>query len=181
MTIENQAVITVAGLMALSALTAPKGRGIDEIEIKIVTGEDLASLSATMKTYGESHNMAFFVRDGNSMASCDACVLIGVHEGATTGIDCGGCGYPTCKDFSLAFSQKTDRNAPFAGPNCAVRITDLGIAVGSAVKTAQIHNVDNRVMYTAGVAGRMLGWMVGCSVVYGIPLKASGKNIFFDR
>jgi len=181
MTVEKQAVVTVAGLMALSARTAPKGRGVDKIEINIVTGEDLAPLSAKMKEYGEAHDLAYFIRDGKSMALCDACILIGVRVGTTTGIDCGGCGYPTCKDFSTAFSQKSDQNEPFAGPNCAIRITDLGIAVGSAVKTAQIHNVDNRVMYTAGVAARILGWMPGCSVVYGIPLKASGKNIFFDR
>jgi uncharacterized ferredoxin-like protein len=181
MTVEKEAVITVAGLMALSARTAPKGRGVDEIEVKIVTGEDLTSLSVKMRAYGEAHNLAFFARDGTSMASCDACVLIGVREGTTTGIDCAGCGYRTCREFSHAFLQKMDRNAPFTGPNCAIRISDLGIAVGSAVKTAQIHNVDNRVMYTAGVAARILGWMGGCSVVYGIPLKASGKNIFFDR
>lgn len=60
-------------------------------------------------------------------------------------------------------------------------MTDLGIAVGSAVKTASIHNVDNRVMYTAGVGALSLGWMEGCGVAYGIPLRASGKNIFFDR
>lgn len=181
MTVEEQAVLTVAGLMALSARTAPKGRGVDEIVIKIVTGGDLADLSGRMKAFGEAHALAYFTRDGNSMASCDACVLIGVLEGSTTGIDCGGCGYPTCREFSLAFSGKQDRKEPFRGPNCVIRVTDLGIAVGSAVKTAQIHNVDNRVMYTAGVAARLLGWMEGCSVVYGIPLKASGKNIFFDR
>jgi uncharacterized ferredoxin-like protein len=61
-----------------------------------------------------------------------------------------------------------------------LKISDLGIAVGSAVKTAGIHNVDNRIMFTAGVAAMELGIMKGCSVVYGIPLKASGKSIFFD-
>ena len=40
----------------------------------------------------------------------------------------------------------------FKGPNCMLRLLDLGIALGSAVKTAQIHNVDNRIMYRAGVA-----------------------------
>jgi uncharacterized ferredoxin-like protein len=47
------------------------------------------------------------------------------------------------------------------------------------VKTASIHNVDNRVMYSAGVAAMKLGMFKGCSMVYGIPLKASGKNIYF--
>ena len=69
----------------------------------------------------------------------------------------------------------------FTGPNCAVRMADLGIALGSAVKTASLHNVDNRVMYSAGVTALALGLLEDCTVAYGIPLSASGKSIFFDR
>jgi uncharacterized ferredoxin-like protein len=69
----------------------------------------------------------------------------------------------------------------FAGPNCAVRMADLGIALGSAVKTASIHNVDNRIMYSVGVTALALGMLGDCTVAYGIPLRASGKNIYFDR
>jgi uncharacterized ferredoxin-like protein len=60
-------------------------------------------------------------------------------------------------------------------------MTDLGVAVGSAAKTASLHNMDNRVMYSAGVAALRLGWLDGCRVGYGIPISATGKNIFFDR
>jgi uncharacterized ferredoxin-like protein len=61
-------------------------------------------------------------------------------------------------------------------------MADLGIAIGSAVKTAQVHNADNRVMYSVGVAARSLGILPEeCSVAYAIPLSATGKNIFFDR
>ena len=61
-------------------------------------------------------------------------------------------------------------------------MADLGIAIGSAVKTAQIHNVDNRIMYSGGAAALDLG-LFGkeCTVAYAIPLSATGKNIFFDR
>ena len=111
----------------------------------------------------------------------DACVLIGVRGEVTVGVNCEGCGFQSCQDFSRASSEKECRDSQFRGPNCIIRITDLGIAVGSAVKTAQVHNADNRIMYTAGVAARSLGWLENCSVAYGIPLKASGKNIFFDR
>ena len=76
---------------------------------------------------------------------------------------------------AAAKANKTD----YKGPNCVFKVTDLGIAVGSAVKTASIHNVDNRVMYSAGVAAMKLGMFKGCSMVYGIPLKASGRNIYF--
>jgi uncharacterized ferredoxin-like protein len=59
-------------------------------------------------------------------------------------------------------------------------MVDLGIAVGSAVKTAQVFNVDNRVMYRAGAAARWAK-LVDWDFVLGIPLAATGKNIFFDR
>jgi uncharacterized ferredoxin-like protein len=77
--------------------------------------------------------------------------------------------------------KKTRRKGTaYTGPNCVLKISDLGIAVGSAVKTASIHNVDNRIMFSAGVVALKLGRLKGCSVAYGIPLKASGKSIFFD-
>jgi uncharacterized ferredoxin-like protein len=57
----------------------------------------------------------------------------------------------------------------------------LGIALGSAVKTASYLNVDNRVMYRAGTAAKRLGYLAGSSVVMGIPISASGKSIYFDR
>ncbi|MDE2519464.1 MAG: ferredoxin domain-containing protein [Methanocorpusculum sp.] len=67
------------------------------------------------------------------------------------------------------------------GPNCIFKITNLGIATGSAVKCAASHNIDNRVMYTAGTAARRLGLMEDCTIVYGIPLKISGKKYFLCR
>jgi uncharacterized ferredoxin-like protein len=61
-------------------------------------------------------------------------------------------------------------------------MADIGIAIGSAVKTAQVHNADNRIMYSGGVAARNLGIVPeDCTVAYAIPLSATGKNIFFDR
>jgi uncharacterized ferredoxin-like protein len=71
-------------------------------------------------------------------------------------------------------------NADFVGGNCAIRLLDLGIALGSAVKIASELNVDNRIMYRVGVAARRLG-MVKAQIVHGVPLSATGKNIFFDR
>jgi uncharacterized ferredoxin-like protein len=41
-------------------------------------------------------------------------------------------------------------------------------------------NADNRIMYRAGVAARDMG-LVDWDFVMGIPLSATGKNIFFDR
>ena len=178
---ETGAIRTVAALMVLAARTAPKARGVDEIETKIITGHEIHQLATEMERIGERDSIPFFIRDGKGVGQSDACVLIGIRGEVSVGVNCEGCGFPSCMDFSEACTRRVCTDAPFRGPNCIIRITDLGIAVGSAVKTAQVHNADNRIMYSAGVAARSLGWLQSCSAVYGIPLKASGKNIFFDR
>ncbi len=181
MIFESDAVETVARLMALSARTAPKARGIDVIRTLIVAGNDRGVLAGAMREYGERHNIGFFIRDAGNVEASDACLIIGSLLADAVGLDCGGCGYPACADMLKAQGRTLSRVTPFCGPNCVVRMADLGIAVGSAVKTASIHNVDNRVMYSVGVGALSLGWLEGCGVAYGIPLRASGKDIFFDR
>ena len=69
----------------------------------------------------------------------------------------------------------------FNGPNCIFKSLDLGIALGSAAKTASILNVDNRIMYRIGTAARRLKLMTEASVIMGIPISAKGKSIYFDR
>lgn len=182
MTTEQDAVLTVAGLMALAARTAPKGKGVDTLEIRVLNRTETKKLAARLKKLGGEKNIGFFIRDAGNLAASDACLLIGCKGDIAAGISCGGCGYATCAEFDKARAKKTRHYTPYAGPNCIIRMADIGIAVGSAVKTAQIHNVDNRVMYSGGVAARDLGLVSnGCSVVYAIPLSATGKNIFFDR
>ena len=60
------------------------------------------------------------------------------------------------------------------------KLIDLGIALGSAVKTASEMNVDNRIMLSVGMAAQELG-ILNAEVVLGVPLSITGKNIFFDR
>lgn len=181
MTPEFEAVRTVAALMTLAARTAPKGRGVDTIEVEVLTGTDLVRLADAMRVFGDEHNLGFFLRDAKNIETADACVLIGCRGQQTAGIDCGGCGYQNCAEMAAAFDEAKKDGVPFRGPNCVIRVTDLGIAVGSAVKTAAIHNVDNRVLYSGGVGALSLGLLPDCTICYAIPLKASGKNIFFDR
>ena len=60
------------------------------------------------------------------------------------------------------------------------KLVDLGIAIGSAVKVASDLNVDNRIMYSIGVAAKQMG-LLDAEEIQGIPLSVTGKNIFFDR
>ncbi|NYT06375.1 MAG: hypothetical protein GKC04_08455 [Methanomicrobiales archaeon] len=181
MTAETDAVMTVASLMALSARTAPKSKGSDVITVTIAGPDRCALLADAMQAYGKEHGIGFFLRDAENVLASDACVCIGAQGDETLGLNCGGCGYATCSEMAEAVSAPGTPGNTFGGPNCVLRMADLGIAVGSAVKTASIHNVDNRIMYSAGVGAILCGWLKSSTVAFGIPLKASGKNIYFDR
>jgi uncharacterized ferredoxin-like protein len=182
MTVENDALKTVAGLMILAARTAPKARGQDELLYKVLNSKEIRAISAWLAKEGDARDLAFFIRDSENFADTEACVLIGVKGNVPVGISCGACGFRTCGEYARDYAKRKQHDTDYAGPNCAVRMTDLGIAAGSAVKTAQIHNVDNRLMFTGGVAALALGFFGGeCTVAYAIPLSATGKNIFFDR
>ncbi|RLG09425.1 MAG: hypothetical protein DRN68_01590 [Thaumarchaeota archaeon] len=171
-------VIEAAKLMAISARTAPKAKGIDDIEIVLLEDRrDLERLADKMKEIGQETDRRFFIRDAECIRRSSAVLLIGVKGDKPKEIDCGGCGYNGCEEFRKA---KKSIRRDYSGPNCALQLIDLGIAVGSAVKTASNLNIDNRIMFSAGVAAIKLG-MIRCGVALAIPLSAYGKNIYFDR
>lgn len=171
----EEAIIIVARLMEISARTAPKAKGEDFIEVRILHGKHKDAVGREMRTIGESRRSEGFIRDGDNVLASDALFLIGLLRHPGLGTNCRACGYESCNEFNSDSAK-----GEFLGPNCAHRLADLGIATGSAVKTAGMHNVDNRVMYRAGVAARQLE-LVESNICYGIPLSVSGKNIFFDR
>jgi uncharacterized ferredoxin-like protein len=171
----QEAVETVADLMKISATTAPKGKGEDFLEIKVLVGEEKDRVAEDMLKIADERNIPNFKRDGDNVKDSKVLFLLGLktHKGA--GLNCKACGFEDCSEFNSAKAK-----GDFTGPNCMIRLLDFGIALGSAVKTASIHNVDNRIMYRAGVSAVRLGVMES-NTVMGIPLSVSSKSIFFDR
>jgi uncharacterized ferredoxin-like protein len=164
----------VAELMSIAAITAPKTKGEDFVTTTILQGEDLDRLAQEMVAYGEQIGKEEgWRRDAGNVAKSACVVLVGIKDAAVAGLNCSACGFGSC----LRINQ-TD--GEFRGPQCALRILDLGIALGSAVKTASLFNVDNRIMYRIGVAARGAG-LCQDDLVMGIPLSTTGKNIYFDR
>lgn len=193
-TLLQEGLKIVADLMAVSACTAPKTGGADWTQSKVATGEEKDAVVRVMKEIGEAKGRAAesvgrergdaIRTDWGSDAACvDASpllFLIGVEGRRTVGINCGGCGYPTCAEMLKSKPLSPDQ-VVFPGPFCMFRVMDLSIAAGSAVKTAMDHNVDNRMMQKVGAAALKLGLLSPCNIILGIPLAATGKNIFFDR
>lgn len=165
---------TVTDLMTIAARTAPKSAGKDYVVVKVVEGQDLKRLADEMCKYGELVKKKNFDRDGRNVAASEAVLLIGLKDAKSMDLNCGACGYDTCSE------RIEDEHGEFIGPQCAFRLLDMGIALGSAVKMASLLNVDNRIMYRAGVVARKIG-LIDADVVMGIPLSVSGKSIYFDR
>ncbi len=164
----------IAELMAVSARTAPKAAGKDFVEVKVMEKEELEFLANKMVEYGEEKNKNNFDRDGENVRNSAAVLLLSLKEPAVLGLNCGACGHDRCEDL------ETKEGPEFAGGLCAWRVLDLGIALGSAVKTASILNADNRIMYRIGAVARKHNLIEG-ELVVGVPIAATGKSIFFDR
>lgn len=159
--------LRVAQAMMTAARTAPKAKGVDIIEVALVTESNIGILSDTMKRMHEDNGVKSFLRDADNILDAECVVLIGTHEHAH-GMNCGYCGFPACDERE-------------EGVPCALNVVDVGIALGSACSVAADNRVDTRVMFSAGLAARQLDWLDGCSCVFAIPISISSKNPFFDR
>ncbi|MDE5608577.1 MAG: ferredoxin [Muribaculaceae bacterium] len=156
-----------AGRMITAARTAPKARGIDILEACILTGDDITRLSEAMLDLHRSTGRPVYERDAANILKAQCIVLIGTHR-QLMGLNCGHCGFPTCA-------------AKPAEAPCAMNVTDVGIAIGSACAAASDCKVDTRVMFSAGMGAMRLDLLPGCTQVFAIPVAIASKNPFFDR
>ncbi len=169
---RQDALLDVAKKMILAARTAPKARGVNNLAMSIITGSDVQALAETMHEIGSRENNQIFLRDaGNVLHSAKVVVIIGTRIASLGLATCGLCGFPDCA------AKDKEPDVP-----CVFNTGDLGIAAGSAVGVAMDARIDNRIMYTIGVAARQMG-VLGkeYKIIYGIPMSATSKNPFFDR
>jgi len=166
-------------MMAVSARTAPKGRGQDSIKTLILSGDDeLERLAKAMEDRPEDDpNSWFFKRNAEDVRKSTAVLLIGVTgepKRVEQPLNCGACGH-NCQ--AMLKAKKIDTGNA-RGPMCLFQAIDLGIALGSAVKMASDFGIDNRIMYSVGATARRIKLM-DADFVIGIPLSATGKNPYF--
>lgn len=169
MTEFEQGIKAAAEMMAISARTAPKAKGEDLIELKILYDKDVEDLGKAMVKYGEEEKEPMWTRDGNCVLRSDAVLLVGVRDPLSEG---------TKKTPSVPPKVKGDL---FAEDERVKKCIDLGIALGSAAKTASILNIDNRVMWRPGEMARRNGLLPKALMIIAIPVSAHGKSIYFDR
>ena len=90
--IRHELVLQAARRMMTAARTAPKGKGIDIIEIAMVTDGDILRLSDEMIRIAAETGFKFLLRDAENIKSADAVVIIGTSQ-KVQGLNCAHCGF----------------------------------------------------------------------------------------
>lgn len=181
----------VAKLCAVAAMTAPKSGGqlflkggTPFIETVIVEEKPvLKRLADWLRAQGDKHKEAIWYRDADTAEKLDVVVFIGLCGWYPPQYDCGACGYATCAEFLQAKPRHQtfgSEDWQFAGPVCQLRALDLGIAVGSAAKTASLNNIDTRCQTRVAAAARHLK-IIKADLAVALSMSVSHKNIFFDK
>lgn len=170
--IRDTAIWAAAEEVMLAVRTAPKTRGIDNVSIVLADGDEKAALAAKMEELFErtGGKRPSFSRDGKNVAGASSVMVIGVKAPAY-GLDCGWCGFGDCGG-----------KAKVAAAPCVFGAIDLGIGAGVAASKLAGKHIDNRMMYSIGLAALELGWLGdGVTMALGFPLSVTGKSPFFDR
>ena len=189
--IRADTVRQVAKLMAAAAITAPKSGGQLFLAgkpnfLETVFVDDPATrteLATWMRARGKERREQIWFRDAEVAEAVDAILFIGLAPNwYPPNYDCGACGYATCSEFlhETKSLRADSTELEFAGPTCNLRNIDLGVAVGSAAKTASMHSIDCRCQTRAAVAARKLG-VITAEIALALSLSMTHKAVGFDR
>jgi uncharacterized ferredoxin-like protein len=189
--LRTETVRDVAKLMAAAAITAPKSGGQlflagkpNFMETVVVHDPgERHRIAEWLRARGKERREQIWFRDAEVAEAVDAILFVGLlPDWYPPNYDCGACGYATCAEFLHFTRPLRDDSAEleFAGPVCNLRDVDLGIAVGSAAKTAALHSVDCRCQTRAAVAARKLG-VIRADHAVALSLSVTHKAVGFDR
>ena len=188
--LRGAAIDQALATLAATAITAPKSggqlftRGAPSF-IETTAVKDAAlrkELAEWLRARGRERREEIWFRDAEAAERMDAILFIGLKDWYPPVYDCGACGYATCAEFLNATKdlRSGSKSLEFEGPQCNIRDIDLGIAVGSAAKTAAILGIDCRCQTRVAVAARKLG-IIASDVAVALSLSVTHKNPGFDR
>jgi uncharacterized ferredoxin-like protein len=143
----------------------------------------LNRLAEWLRARGTKLKDPIWFRDADTAEKLDLVLFIGLAKWYPPLYDCGACGYATCAEFLRAaptYRGTGSEEWEFPGPVCQLRCIDLGIAVGSAAKTASLNNIDARCQTRIAAAARHLG-IIEADLAVALSMSVSHKNIFFDK
>ena len=87
-TTREEAILEAAREIMTAGRTAPKGKGVDLIEIITLSGKELHALAAAMRKASDETGLKFFLRDADNIDASLAVILIGTRQ-QTMSLNCG--------------------------------------------------------------------------------------------
>ena len=187
--IRADTVRQVAKLMAAAAITAPKSGGQlflqgKHLFIETVIVDDAETLHSWPAGCGPGARNAE-KRSGSATPTWPKPSMRCSSSGWPTGTHPTTTAAPAATPPAPSSSTPPNRFATtpeleFVGPTCNLRDIDLGIAVGSAAKTAAIHSIDCRCQTRIAVAARKLG-IIHADIAVALSLSLTHKAVGFDR
>ncbi len=154
----------VAKLMAISAVNTKRKNMPTNLEVSILDEAEKEILVEEMFQMAEQYDDEIYSQMGESIRDANNLILVGLDDDSTLGLNCQACGFSGCEELSII-----EKKEIFEGPNCVFRTLDLGIAIGSVLRTANIHNVKTEVMIKGGLAGKKIGLSIS-RIVLAIPI-----------
>lgn len=100
---------------------------------------------------------------------------------ADLGWDCGACGFPTCGELARHYKKSGGLGRMMAGPSCAWKSMDWGIACDYACAAAWELNMENRIEGTYGLLANALGYLDDVSAVLALPLGPVKEFWYYNR
>jgi len=182
--IGSEYLLEVAKACIVAASRAPALTINLGLKTEVLTGEDVMPLIDVMQTLGKIAGMLEMEGATYRKILSDkkpmVIALFGADLTKAVGWNCGGCGFPTCAEFTKYVKKSKGQGTVALGPSCLWRAIDMGIAADYACACAATHRVETRVQFTMGSMAMLLGRLEGSSIILGLPL-ASGSDIWFDR
>ncbi|HWI55335.1 MAG TPA: DUF2148 domain-containing protein [Desulfobacteria bacterium] len=196
---RKDVVIQAAKFMGTAAITAPKGGGIDSVEVEVLSGEEeLEALARKVEALARQRKNKVqrnrFLSEAVMVRDADAIVLLGNYRAADSMLDagCGLCtGKPNCYDVYAKRINKLGAQVDLAeedpdpeklinGPLCGFKVIDHGHAAASALMIAKRLFVDAMPLFSVSVAAQQLGYCPKSQFVVAILVAARNKNPFVD-
>lgn len=162
----------------------------------MISGEDLLPMLEVIellieKVGGDKAVQSFFYPLYMDYYACRVAIdkgqspvflLLGANlSKADLGWDCGACGFKTCGKLMKHFREKGGPGRIVAGPSCAWKALDYGIACDYACAAAWELNIENRIEGSFGLLGMALGYLDDCTAVLALPLGPVTEFWYYNR
>lgn len=190
----DERLLDAAGHILHAYYKAPLVTGRLNQQAVIICGEELAPMLELIEKMDEKLKGAakelFFPLYVDYM-----CLKVAIDQGyspvlislgadcmkADLGWDCGACGFPTCAEYIKHCKVCGGLGTMVAGPSCAWKSFDYGIASDYACAAAGDLNVENRILGTFGLISTVLGYLEGASVNLALALGPQTEMWWYSR